>query len=165
MYWNVGCTSLNDFFCHLLTAEQRTLQLTRDVLDERQKLHALIQGIQQDIRKGMNAIDEMRQEKRVLEINETKIQANKDFTYQAVEYHQKKVPLPFGKYVTNCLLCHHTCHFSYAIPMIQIRGVALPWISMVRPVVIISLFPVAIKMPRVCGRAVIIYYCLKNYYS
>ena len=57
--WN-----LNDFFCNLLTAEQQTLQLTRDVLDERQKLHALIQGIQQDVRKGMNAIDEMRQEKR-----------------------------------------------------------------------------------------------------
>ena len=32
----------------------------------------------------------------------------------------------------------------------------------IRPVVIIS---VTIKMPRVCGRAVIIYYCLKNYYS
>ena len=38
-------------------------------------------------------------------------------------------------------------------------------LAKIRPVIIISLFPVTIKMPRVCGRAVIIYYCLKNYYS
>jgi ABC-type dipeptide/oligopeptide/nickel transport system ATPase component len=116
MYWNVGCTSLDDFFSHLLTAKEQTLQLTRAVLDERQKLQALIQGIQQDVRKGMNAIDEMRQEKQVLEANEAKIQANKDFTYETDEYHQKKVPLSSGTYVTNCLFCHRTCHFPCMIP-------------------------------------------------
>jgi hypothetical protein len=116
MYWNVGCTSLNDFFSHLLIAKEKTLQLTRAVLDERQKLQALVQGVQQDVHRGMNAIDEMRQEKQVLEANEAKIQANKDFTYQTTEYHQKKVNLPSRTYVTNCLYCNHTCHYPCAIP-------------------------------------------------
>ena len=108
MYWNVGCASLDDFFTHLLNTKQQTLKLTRAVFDERQKLQALIQGIQQDVCKGMNAIDEMRQEKQVLEENEAIIQANKDFTYQ---YHWKKVTLQSGLYATNCLHCNHTCHF------------------------------------------------------
>jgi hypothetical protein len=117
MYWNVGCTSLDDFFSHLLTAKQQTLQLTRDVLDERQKLQALIQGVQQDVHKVMHAIDEMRQEKQVLKANEAKMQANKDFTYQTTEYHQMKVSLPTGTHVLNCLYCNCTCHYPCTIPV------------------------------------------------
>ena len=113
---NVGCTNLDDFFIHLLNTKQQTLQLTRAVLDERQKLQALTQGLLQDLHKGMHAIDQMREEKHVLEVNEAEIQANKDFTYQVTMNHSKKVSLPSGKYSMNCLQCCFECHFPCTIP-------------------------------------------------
>ena len=116
MYWRVGCTSLDGFFDHLKIAPPQTLQLTRAVLNEREKLQTLIQGIQLDVRDGMNAIDEMRDEKRALEANEAKIKANKDFTYTTTEHHTKKESLPASRYVTNCLKCNRTCHYPCGIP-------------------------------------------------
>ena len=110
MYWDVGYTSFEDFFQHLGKAKQQSLSQTRKVLDERSSLQTLIQGVQEDIRKGMNSIDLMRQEKRVLEQNEAAIKANKDFTYMATEHHTDKETLPSGTYVTNCMKCNRTCH-------------------------------------------------------
>ena len=116
MYWEVGYTSFSDFFANLVHVQPQTLCLTRTVLNEREKLQTLIQGVQEDIRRGMSSIDEMRTEKRALEENEAKIRANKDFTYVVTEQHPKKVPLPSGTYVTNCLKCNRTCHYPCGIP-------------------------------------------------
>ncbi len=116
MYWDVGFTSFSDFFHNLRSVQPQSLCLTRTVLDEREKLQTLIQGIQEDIRRGMARIDEMRQEKRVVEKNEAKIKANKDFTYVVNQTVGKKVPLGSGTYVTNCLKCNRTCHFPCGIP-------------------------------------------------
>ena len=58
MYWDVGYKSFEDFFQHLGKAKQQSLSQTRKVLDERSSLQTLVQGIQEDICKGMNSIDE-----------------------------------------------------------------------------------------------------------
>ena len=115
MYWEVGFTSFSEFFHNLESVQPQSLCLTRTVLDEREKLQTLIQGIQQDVRHGMSRIDQMRQEKRAVEANEAKIRANKDFTYVVTEFTAKKVSLDSGTYVTNCLKCNRTCHFPCGI--------------------------------------------------
>lgn len=72
-YWEVGYSSFHDFFHHLGNAQPCTLSLTRDVLDELERLQTIVQGIQQDIRKSMNSIDEMRQEKTKPRFKQTRI--------------------------------------------------------------------------------------------
>ena len=41
---------------------------------------------------------------------------NKDFTYTVTLTKQRKVGLPTGRYVTNCLTCNYTCHLECWIP-------------------------------------------------
>ena len=115
-FWELGYESFSDFFSSLGKAEPQSLTQTRAVLDERSMLQNLIQGVQEDIRRGMHSIDEMRDEKRALEDNEAKIKANKDFTYEATEHHTIKVTLDPGTYVTNCIKCNRTCHKDCKIP-------------------------------------------------
>lgn len=41
---------------------------------------------------------------------------NKSFSYDEHVYHQEKIPLDPGTHVTNCILCHTTCHYPCSIP-------------------------------------------------
>ena len=116
MYWEMGYGSLDDFFNHLGTTESKSLVQTRAVLDEREKLQVLVQGIHQNVHIGMNEISVMRCHKQVLQDNEAKIRANEDFVYPDWEDRMEQVPLDYGVYVTNCLKCNRTCHFPCRIP-------------------------------------------------
>lgn len=43
---------------------------------------------------------------------ESDVFANKDFEYKVKVIKQKKIDLPTGKFVTNCLKCNFTCHYA-----------------------------------------------------
>ena len=45
MFWEMGLKSFEDFFAHLKTVETRSLRLTREVLDKRKHLDAIIQDL------------------------------------------------------------------------------------------------------------------------
>ena len=109
-FWKMGMQSLDVFFKRLNQMNCRSLKLTKQVLDERERLEALIQGLQPKIRVGLSKMDELRQEERVLKQHETDIKANKDYAYEVVLDKQRKVDLT-GEYVTNCITCNYTCHY------------------------------------------------------
>ena len=109
--------SLDVFFKMLNQMNCRSLTLTNQVLDERERLEALIQGLQPKIRAGLSKMYELRQEERVLKQHETDMKAaNKDFVYEVLLDKQRKVDLKPGEYVTNCLICNFTCHYPCALP-------------------------------------------------
>ena len=110
MFWDMGYASLKDFFIKFQQAGAVSLQMTREVLKERQQLETIINGIQPQINAGLAKIDELRQEEQMLKANESKIIANKDFKYKIPVTKQRQIPLPHGQYVTNCANCHSTCH-------------------------------------------------------
>uniref|UniRef100_A0A1X7T458 Septin-type G domain-containing protein n=1 Tax=Amphimedon queenslandica TaxID=400682 RepID=A0A1X7T458_AMPQE len=87
-----------------------SLQMTREVLHERQQLETIVNGIQPKINAGLAKIDELKQEEEMLKANESKILANKDFKYKVKVTKQRQIPLPHGQYVTNCVYCSITCH-------------------------------------------------------
>ena len=111
LFWKIGMQSLDVFFKTLNQMNCRSLTLTKQVLDERERLEALIQGLQLKIRAGVSKMDELRQEERVLKQHETEIKANKDFVYEVVLDKQRKVDLKPGEYVMNCVTCNFTCHY------------------------------------------------------
>ena len=117
MYWELGMQSFKDFFEHFTKLESKSLQLTREVLQERHRLEMAVGDIQNQITVGLSKIDTLNQEKQVLEEHEAHIHPNKDFTYTIKVVKQKKVDLPTGTHVTNCLVCNHTCHIDCKIPM------------------------------------------------
>jgi len=116
MFWKMGSKSFKNFFTSFEQAESISLQLTKDVLKERQQLEVFIQGFQPRISAGLSKIDEIRQEEQILEQRKAEIEANKGFTYQVLVNKQRKISLRKGQYVTNCIRCTSTCHFPCGIP-------------------------------------------------
>ena len=112
MFWTMGFQSLQDFFTKLTTVKPKSLQLTKEVLEERQRLETIIQGLQQKINTGLSKIDELHQEKQILKQQEANILANENFTYELKVSKPRKIDISgSGHYVTNCLECSFTCHY------------------------------------------------------
>ena len=109
MFWEMGVHSLRTFFTYLSTSSAKSLQMTKEVLSERERLETLIPGLEQQVKIGLSRLDEIQQEERVLQQHEAEINANKDFTYTLKVNKHRKIPLQ-GVYTTNCLKCSFTCH-------------------------------------------------------
>ena len=117
MFWKMVVRSFELFFAEFEKSESVSLQLTKEVLEEREQLQNLIEGLHPQITMGLGKIEEMRQEENVLKQRETEIETNKSFTYPV------DVTKPYeedlrgsGKHTTTCLNCNFTCHedCSYA---------------------------------------------------
>ena len=110
MFWEMGYASLDNFFRKFQQAKPVSLQLTRQVLVERDHLETIVNGIQPQINTLLAKMDELQQEEEVLKKYESKILANEDFTYEILVTKQKQSFTPHGTYVTNCANCNYTCH-------------------------------------------------------
>ena len=110
MFWKMGTKSFHEFFDKFSDAQTQSLQLSREVIQEREALETTIQGLQPQIKAGLAKIDELRQERQILKDHEADILTNKDFTYKVEVTKQRKIDLPRGTYTTNCLTCNYTCH-------------------------------------------------------
>ena len=110
LFWAMGMKSLKNFFNNFETAQPRSLQLTREVLEERQRLETNVNGLQPQINQGLAKMEEMRKERKIIEDHEADIKTNKEFKYKIKLIKQRKVNTDAKHYVTNCLTCNRTCH-------------------------------------------------------
>ena len=111
MFWDMGLASFELFFNQLTQMETRSLQLTKEVLEEREQLEAIIESLQPQIKGILSKIDTLKQEEKVMEQHEADIKGNKDFTYTVTEPQVVQHDLTGkGVHVTNCLICNFTCH-------------------------------------------------------
>ena len=111
MFWKMGSRSFANFFVEFPKAESVSLQLTKEVLQEREELYALVEGLNDQIIVGLNKIEEMRQEEIVMQQREKEIETSKDFTYtvdvtKPVYYDLEGT----GTHTTTCIPCNMTCH-------------------------------------------------------
>ena len=100
MFWEMGIHSLSNFFKHFSVSSPQSLKLTKEVLTERERLEALIPGLETQVKVGLSRLDQQ---------HEAEINANKDFAYTIKVNKHRKIPLR-GVYTTNCLKCSFTCH-------------------------------------------------------
>ena len=110
IFWQIGITSFEKFLVKLKHTKGVSLHLTKEVLKERQQLEYTIQNLQEKIDAGVSKLEELHQEKIILEKKEAEIMANRDFTYKVTISKSRKVNVRSGVYVTNCLTCNYTCH-------------------------------------------------------
>lgn len=117
MFWKMGMSSFRKFFTKFQQVQCVSLTLTRDVLQNRDRLEAAVQGLQRKMDVCLAEMEVLCQEERVLHDFEAQINANKNFTFKIkVPYYKiVKITKP-GVYVTNCLHCKVTCHHPCAIP-------------------------------------------------
>lgn len=117
MFWKMGFKSIKAFFADFEKAQSVCLDLTKEVLQEREQLQALLEGLNPQITMGLNKIEEMRKEEIVMQQREMEIETNKEFTYDVEIDIPRKIDISGqGRYTTTCLKCNFTCHAdcSYA---------------------------------------------------
>jgi len=114
--WKMGMKSFKDLFAAIEKVPAKSLQLTREVLKERENLELAIQGLQQLTNNGLSKLEEVKKEALVIKQYEMELEANKDFTYTITVTKQRKVNTGEKQYVTNCLVCNFTCHISCIYP-------------------------------------------------
>ena len=119
LFWEMGMSSLLTFFTSLGNMPAISLQLTRQVLDEREHLEAIMKGLQDQIQKGLDKIEELRQTKDVVKKHEADIERNKEFEIPSTLDEPHRVELQAGEHTTNCLKCNYTCHYPCMIPNTQ----------------------------------------------
>jgi hypothetical protein len=109
-YWRFGVSSYQELFTSLYSMCPQSLLLTREVLRERESLHATIQGIHQLIANGIAELDKIKQERQMLEQCKLDIEANHNFTKTISVQRAEQIHSPPGLFVTNCIVCNMTCH-------------------------------------------------------
>ncbi len=107
-YWNFGFESLEKFFRHIQGVEPTSLTLTKEVLQERETLHLLLDSLRKWISDGMEDLKYIEDMTRaVMELKGT-MKANKDFKVKKIVHPQEIVHV--DHFITNCGSCMHTCH-------------------------------------------------------
>ena len=111
LFWKMGFNSFRKFFVEFPESESVSLQLTKEVLEEREQLQMSLEGLNEQITFGLNKIEEMHQEEIVLQQHEKDIEANKKFTYKVDVTKPHYISLQgTGQHTTTCLPCNYTCH-------------------------------------------------------
>ena len=119
LFWTMGIKSFQAALTRFQEVEPRSLQLTREVLKEREHLEVIVQGLHQKIQIAMGKISELQQEQEIMKKHEAAIKDNKNFTYTVDVVKMNKIKLDHGIYVTNCINCNITCHYPCSIPRDQ----------------------------------------------
>ncbi|KAL8164718.1 UNVERIFIED_CONTAM: hypothetical protein K2H54_003218, partial [Gekko kuhli] len=114
MFWKMGAASMKTFFESLNSLEPRSLTLTKEVLRERRRLEAAVEGLQPQIKAGLTKLDSLRKTKQILEQHKDEMDANKDFEVEIEKTVPKKFEVTTG-FITNCQKCHFTCHYPCSI--------------------------------------------------
>ena len=107
MFWTMGAKSMKAFFIALDKMPTRSLQLTKEVLNERKQLEAVVEGIQPQVRAGL--VEKIRSTQQQVEKRNATFNENSQIE---VEIHK---PVK-TKDITNCQQRSVTSHNPRAIP-------------------------------------------------
>uniref|UniRef100_A0A0P4ZR65 Fibronectin type-III domain-containing protein n=1 Tax=Daphnia magna TaxID=35525 RepID=A0A0P4ZR65_9CRUS len=108
-FWRMGMENFKHFFSTLAAMKTKSLSLTKQVLEERRRLEATVEGLQPLIKIGLTKMEEMRKTKQVITNSQAQIDANENVEIE-VEVHEAVQVKYDGGCLTNCNKCHVTCH-------------------------------------------------------
>ena len=104
------------FLRKLLMLNEKSLKLSRDVLDLRKQLQATILGLRPQLDKSLQVMENIRKEINIIKTNKDKINQCKDFNYKYKKPEIVKKDLPQGQHTSTCIICNYTCHYPCYIP-------------------------------------------------
>uniref|UniRef100_A0A8C4ZT70 AIG1-type G domain-containing protein n=1 Tax=Gadus morhua TaxID=8049 RepID=A0A8C4ZT70_GADMO len=110
MFWAMGASSMETFFISLGHMTTKSLQLTKEVLNERKQLEAAVEGIQPQVRAGLAKLEQIRSTKQQIEKYNADIAFNENFQFEVEIIKPVQIPTNEGEFLTNCQECNITCH-------------------------------------------------------
>ena len=115
MFWDLFQESMKEFIRKLNGMKEKSLTLSRQVINERKCLNAIIEDLQFQLKKQMTIKTSIEKFIVDLRANEAKIESSKNFMIDFDEPYTIKVNLSPGQFTTLCTVCNKTCHKSCAI--------------------------------------------------
>jgi septin family protein len=109
-YFDMAVGGFDKFFDDLGVMEAKSLTLTREVLEERKRLEALVEGLQMKTEMKLTRVDELEKIKKILKENEEQMDANQAFEFETLVPKSTDIS-GTGQFTTNCQNCRTTCHF------------------------------------------------------
>lgn len=116
MFWRMGTKSMQKFFTDLSKMETKSLLMTKEVLKERKQLETAVEGLQPQVRAGLAKLQEIKTTKEKIKEHETVMTSNENYEIEVEVMEPVQAPLTNkGEFLTNCQVCHVTCHYPCAI--------------------------------------------------
>ncbi|XP_038075578.1 uncharacterized protein LOC119743246 [Patiria miniata] len=125
MFWEMGYTSMKEFFDALNDLQPQSLILTVAVLEERKCLEIALKGLQPQIQFACEQEQQLNNDIKMLEEHEKEIEAHKSFEYVANVAKLEKIPDQQGS--TNCSNCLYTCHHPCTYSRLKRFCHAMSW--------------------------------------
>ena len=118
LFWKSDTKSFREFFRSFREADPWSIQLSGEILREREQLENLAQNLYHyQLRVRLNKMTSLSNDRDILTEHKDIISANKDFKFEADDDTVAQVEIKGeSHYVTNCLACNHTCHIDCSIP-------------------------------------------------
>ena len=107
-FWDFGFKSLNSFFDALLATPSISLKLTKENLKERECLQIALEKLRPQIQKGIAHLEKIKTQTDILKKIKGDILRYKN--YKVTTNVPKEVAVEVNHSITNCDVCHHTCH-------------------------------------------------------
>ena len=115
-FWDLGMDSYRSFLGKLKMLPQKSLVLSKKVLELRKQLETTITGLRPQIDRSLGIMENIRKEIALIKGNKDKIDQFKTFEYKYKEPKITKKDLDQGHYTSNCIACNYTCHYPCYIP-------------------------------------------------
>ncbi|XP_076062098.1 uncharacterized protein LOC143037560 [Oratosquilla oratoria] len=116
LFWEMGIRSMNNFFIKLGKTSPVSLQMTKDVLEERNRLQMCVVGLQNQIHLGLGKLANLEQERDMMARLDDDMTGSKDYEEEIEVPKIHKIDLSKREHVTNCIKCNMTCHYPCYIP-------------------------------------------------
>ena len=128
LFWDLCMKGFKGFFEELTHMEARSLLQTKAVLEDREQLALLLQGLQQQGFMIVAKIEELKEEEKVLNHHKADIEANQQFTYMITFATPSKEDTKTTEH-TNCRKCKFTCHENCSCPVFELRETEMKCIA------------------------------------
>lgn len=109
-YWDIGQTSMQEFFEYLRKAEGFSLTLTKDAIKERERINVTLDNVFPKLQVELETAVTLKKPLKEIEVNKDIINKNQKFTQTVVEPSLEIIPCRAGTYTTYCEECKNTCH-------------------------------------------------------
>jgi GTP-binding protein EngB required for normal cell division len=114
-FWYSGSCSFEKLIDHVMKTPDKSLSLTKQVLDRRDQLRVTIENIRKYVEEGLCKLDSL--EQTIIKVQKFKSQVNehKDFEFEVTTWERVQKPKEGSLYNTICDTCKWTCHIDCCI--------------------------------------------------
>lgn len=116
LFWEMGYRSMTHFFMKLGKTFPASLTLTKQVLEERNRLQLVVIGLQNQIHLGLTKLSNLNQERDMLARLDDDMTGSANYTEMIEVPEIIQINLNSREHVTNCIKCNVTCHYPCYIP-------------------------------------------------